>query len=145
MAIDKLKKKITDDATGGVFFVSPAIARAEIAQLTKKAGWLYFHLDCSKITTKSGLLKAIGPAMHFPDYYGENWDAFEECLTDLSWAEGKGTVLLLEHVDGIAKNTDAWETFCEILEDSCDYWAGEDQPLLVVMTGEHLPKGVARL
>jgi hypothetical protein len=32
---------------------------------------------------KEELLVRMGRALGFPDYYGANWDAFDECLRDL--------------------------------------------------------------
>ncbi len=57
-------------------------------------------IDCSKITDKVQLHKALAEALDFPNWYGNNLDALYDCLTDLeedtylellhfpTWAEG---------------------------------------------------------
>lgn len=40
-------------------------------------------LDTRAATDKTGFLSACARDLHFPDYFGGNWDAFEECLRDL--------------------------------------------------------------
>jgi len=37
------------------------------------------------IETKDQLLRELAVQLAFPDYYGGNWDALEECIRDLSW------------------------------------------------------------
>jgi hypothetical protein len=39
------------------------------------------------ITDKEKLLKCIAAGLNFPDYFGCNWDALDECLADLSWLQ----------------------------------------------------------
>ncbi len=34
---------------------------------------------------KAELLERIAAALHFPGWFGHNWDALADCLTDLSW------------------------------------------------------------
>ena len=43
---------------------------------------------------KQALLTAVASALRFPSYFGYNWDAFEECLNDLSWLKERGVVLI---------------------------------------------------
>jgi RNAse (barnase) inhibitor barstar len=38
-----------------------------------------------KTRTLAGLFDEFAAALQFPWYFGENLDAFDECLTDLSW------------------------------------------------------------
>lgn len=38
-----------------------------------------------KATTEPAFFDECAAAWQFPYYFGENWDAFEECLTDLEW------------------------------------------------------------
>ncbi len=37
------------------------------------------------VRSKQKLLGIIAKQLNFPRYFGWNWDAFEECLRDLSW------------------------------------------------------------
>ena len=39
------------------------------------------------ISDKQALLRLISAALQFPEYFGFNWDALDECLADLSWLE----------------------------------------------------------
>lgn len=43
---------------------------------------------------KQQLLCDVAEQLRFPEYYGENWDAFEECLADILPNAGAEVVLL---------------------------------------------------
>lgn len=38
-----------------------------------------------KMRTVAGLFDEMAAALQFPSYFGENWDAFDECLADMDW------------------------------------------------------------
>ena len=42
-----------------------------------------YILDFSNVKYYGEVHKIIKEALDFPDYYGENWDAFWDCLTDM--------------------------------------------------------------
>lgn len=43
-----------------------------------------YIIDFSKVEHYSEMHKVIQEALNFPDYYGQNWDAFWDCLTDMA-------------------------------------------------------------
>jgi hypothetical protein len=45
-----------------------------------------------KATTEPAFFDECAAAWQFPCYFGENWDAFEECLTDLDWLPAEAYV-----------------------------------------------------
>jgi RNAse (barnase) inhibitor barstar len=49
----------------------------------------------TKMRTDQALFDEVSAALQFPDYFGENWAALEECLTDLTWLPAKGYVLFI--------------------------------------------------
>ncbi|WP_341647529.1 barstar family protein [Thauera humireducens] len=43
------------------------------------------RVELADCTDKAGLLRRFAEAFRFPDWFGHNWDALADCLTDLSW------------------------------------------------------------
>ena len=74
--------------------------------------------------------------MHFPAYFGRNWDAFEECVTDLAWAPAPGYVLLYDKMARFANaQPQEWATARSILESSIDNWQKRDVLFYVLLRG----------
>ena len=73
--------------------------------------------------TPANLFDEFARALEFPDYFGHNWDALEECLTDLEWLPAKGYILLVTDAAHVLPNDDTeYETFLEILRDAGEAW-----------------------
>jgi len=49
----------------------------------------------NKSRTKQSLFDEFAAALQFPCYFGENWDAFDECINDLEWLCAEAYVLLI--------------------------------------------------
>lgn len=81
-------------------------------------------LDGRLLQDKTTLLAELGRVLDFPDYYGANWDALEECLADLSWHDG-ALRLLITDADALAD--ELRETLIEIFLQASRAWAVEDR------------------
>jgi hypothetical protein len=70
-----------------------------------------YPLDGRRCRTKAELLAHWAERLKFPIYFGQNWDAFEECLAeflDRDSSEAGGLVLRIEHAaDLLANDRDA--------------------------------------
>lgn len=98
------------------------------------AGWRAFYLDGQAIHDKPSFLSGAAAAMHFPAYFGHNWDAFEECVTDLSWAPAPGYVLLYDHAVNLAVYDPAvWETVYALFDAAVAQWAARDIPFYLLV------------
>ena len=68
------------------------------------------------IRSKTALLQILGAGLRFPDYYGVNWDACEECIRDLSWLQESNVTI--RHTDlPLAGDAAAAKTYLAILND----------------------------
>lgn len=81
-------------------------------------------LDGRQLGDKTSLLAALGQALIFPDYYGGNWDALDECLVDLSWHEGP-LRLLITHADSLPR--DLRDNLIEIFLSAAKQWREVDK------------------
>jgi hypothetical protein len=73
--------------------------------------------------TPANLFAEFARALEFPDYFGHNWDALEECLADLEWLPAMGYILLITDAGDVLPDDEAeYETFLEILCDAGEAW-----------------------
>ncbi|WP_211322387.1 barstar family protein [Paracidovorax anthurii] len=79
------------------------------------------------IGSKTELLAVLASAGHFPEYFGGNWDALEDCLRDLSWISQKEVVIL--HNDLPLQGTPAdCRIYLEVLQTVLADWAEIARP-----------------
>ena len=117
-----------DASLNGVYFVDDEdiepIAEAAIA-----AALCVARLDLADCRDKTDLLQRLADALHFPAWFGHNWDALDDALHDLSWLPASGYVLLFEHADTLRDAAeDDFETLLDILADATDDAADDGLP-----------------
>ena len=88
-------------------FVSGIPAIYLLAVDTSEADNLYLQLSAQnkkavirrvrgkKSKTVDDFFNEVSAALQFPLYFGENWNAFNDCINDLEWLGGEGYVLLV--------------------------------------------------
>ena len=91
--------------------------------LAEDIAWLSAHdyridnFDCAAWQTKQDMLAAFASTLEFPDYFGQNLDALNDCLSDIDVPENSGRVLVFHRYDDFAAKLPevAW-TVLDIIE-----------------------------
>jgi hypothetical protein len=102
----------------------------EILDATRGSALHVAHIDLAGPAGKDALIGRIAKALAFPEWFGANWDALEDCLSDLSWMTAGGFVLLIE---GAAQLPLAERgTLVDILASAAASWAERKRPFFAV-------------
>jgi RNAse (barnase) inhibitor barstar len=110
----------------------PIIAAAQLTRSISASGGRCFCLDGARMTEPQLLMQEFAKQLEFPNYFGHNWDALEDCLADLDWLEKS----LTHYVIWI----DRWERcaspmLLEVLDQAVTLWADSSTPLYVILSG----------
>ena len=123
----KLLQRLQDPARSGVY----RVARPdEVLDATRAGRPRLSRVSLAGATGKKELLARLASALQFPGWFGANWDALEDCLTDLSWLKADGHVLLIEDASGLP--ADDLGVFRDVLSSSAQYWAGRGKVFFAV-------------
>jgi RNAse (barnase) inhibitor barstar len=79
----------------------PEVLERDAAWLVDR-GYRAFKFDCSRWSSAAVALRDLGETLGFPDYYGQNLDAFNDCLSDLEVPIEGGVVIVLRRYDRFA-------------------------------------------
>jgi RNAse (barnase) inhibitor barstar len=135
-AVDALSKLLTESQFCGVY--RPVQGADEIARAAKAAKLSIVKLDLGKLQGKRGFLARVAKAFKFPHAFGRNWDALSDYLTDLSWLDDNGWVVILFNVQGFAaKNQDDFRIAIDVLQTAAEYWRGQAKPFWVFIYGDN--------
>ena len=75
------------------------------------------------MTSARALFNEFAAALQFPCYFGNNWNAFDECIADLEWLPGNGYLLMV--VDGnslLREEPDELAVFSRIMQSAAQEW-----------------------
>lgn len=68
----------------------------------RSAGLTALFVRGRKMRTTQALFDEVAAALQFPYYFGESWNAFHECLSEIDWLPfGDGLVLIVEDADAV--------------------------------------------
>jgi RNAse (barnase) inhibitor barstar len=135
-AVDALNKLLTDAQLSGVY--RPVQGIDEIARAAKAAKLSIVKLDLGKLQGKREFLARVAKAFKFPHAFGRNWDALNDYLTDLSWLDDNGwVVILFNGQDFAAKNQDDFKIAIDVLQTAAEYWRGQGKSFWVFIYGDN--------
>jgi hypothetical protein len=80
--------------------------------------------------SSQSLITVLAELLRFPDYFGMNWDAFEECLRDFHWIQQRRIVILHSQIPRIPESD--LKTYLQILYDTLLFWHARTEHELVI-------------
>jgi hypothetical protein len=88
------------------------------------SGMLFAELDCRRMTTLDELYSEFARILRFPDYFGRNWPAFDECVADLEWLPAPGYIIFLQNAELLlAADPEERGPFFRIIKSAANEWA----------------------
>ena len=127
----RLTTLLREPSRAGVYHL-PTEGRDTVARIAGDLGFAFVRADLDGCADKPEFLRRVAAALHFPAWFGHNWDALSDCLTDLSWMEANGYVVVLEHLDRfrLAAETD-FVTALDVFEEAARSWAEDGIPMWI--------------
>jgi len=90
----------------------------------------------TRVESKRVLMNAVAEGIRFPDYFGGNWDAFEECIRDLTWIP-PGPIVLFHSDIPLQNDLANAKTYLAILSGAVDKMStSPDRKLIVTFPEE---------
>ncbi|MEV8319740.1 barstar family protein [Streptomyces sp. NPDC059900] len=96
---------------------------APVLAAVRAAGLNAVSLDLGGVSDKAAFMERCARALSLPDWFGRNWDALADCLTDLAGVPGSPGRLLV--VTGWQEYAEAaprdWIVAQEVFTDAVEY------------------------
>ena len=128
--MSKLLQRLSDASKSGVY---RAPRTDDILDATQGSALRVARIGLAGAAGREAMMERVARALEFPAWFGGNWDALEDCLTDLSWSTASGHVLLIEDANELSG--DERGVFIEILASAAVWWAERKRPFFAVFVG----------
>lgn len=90
------------------------------------------------VRDKAAFMERCARAFRLPDWFGRNWDALADCLTDPSWTPGvRGRLVVSGWQEFAEAAPGEWEMARQVFADAVAHWRGVPgaRPELVLAPG----------
>jgi RNAse (barnase) inhibitor barstar len=101
----------------------------------ERAGWRVFWLDGHGVHDKQALLDRCVEEFLLPSYFGRNWDALQDSLTDLSWVPANsGYLVVYDRWRELADaDPEAHRTLLDVFGAAVESWRNTPTPMAVFL------------
>lgn len=132
-----------DHSRAGLYHL-PATRRDDLPRLVAKANQTLLQADVGTCKDVFETLRELGKAFKFPTWYGVNFDALHDCLSDPEWQPAKGLVLQISGLETLRTgNPEAFSTLIDVLHSAVMTRSAGKHPLWILLTSP--TPGVANL
>jgi RNAse (barnase) inhibitor barstar len=123
-------KKLLDKNGPPVSFVACPEADIDnfVRTLPQRTSTVVRIVRGTRCLTAQALFQEWAAALQFPSYFGHNWDAFEDCLTDLDWLPAKNYLFFITNANSILRDSShELNMFLDILNKAEASWKHPDE------------------
>ncbi len=136
----KLGERLSDPARSGVYRSTRLEALEDAVRGTRLN---YTRISLAGVEDRESMLAALSRELAFPAWFGGNWDALEDCLSDLSWIEAAGHLIVFEDFQAVL--TDELGVLIDVLSSAAEFWAAQKRPFFAVFLDPERSLGLADL
>lgn len=130
----KLLERLKDPSRSGVYRVR---SDTPVLDALREGGLSAEKIVLKGAATKAELLERIARTLEFPEWFGGNWDALEDCLTEV-----RG-YLLFHDYQGIA--ADDLGVLLDVLASSAEFRAEQGEPWFAIFVDPDGSLGIDNL
>ncbi len=133
----KLAKIINENIVSGVYILDLETPLDQVMEVSNQMGLDTYLLKGENIRDKDSLLTSIGELFKFPDYFGRNWDALEECLSDMFFdKELKGVTLIYDRAEVLFESSpNDFQEFINMLIEITQICETQEDSFVVLLKG----------
>lgn len=119
----------------GIYHLA-ATRRVAIEAAARQLRFNHWHLAIAPGQTTGSVLEEIGKLLHLPEWYGANFDALNDCLSDPECLPGKGHILMLAGSDHLhAGDPDGFATLLDVFGAAANALREAGIPLWILLDG----------
>ncbi|NTV72246.1 MAG: barstar family protein [Azonexaceae bacterium] len=120
-------------SASGVYHLATT-QQVTIETAARHANLCVLKADIAKQASTQDVLLQLGTALGFPDWYGANFDALFDCLTDADWHPAKGHVLFINGITRLRASQPAdFATLIEVLQAAAEDRRQTNAPFWVLI------------
>jgi hypothetical protein len=126
-------------APNGLYRWTPRAESAQHTALFRLKRVQVFRVHGERVHDKRRFLAAWVQAMRLPRWFGMNWDAAADSLTDFDWQPGSAHALLCSKLGGFAQRSPVdFATALAVMEDAARFWEERDVQFWVLIECDRL-------
>ena len=97
-----------------------------LAWIPARPEWNILRVRGERSADKQRFFGELAAVLQFPYYFGENWDAAWECITDLYWLSGSGFLIIFDSAQFLLSDSDHdFRILLQVLTDAQDRWRSQ--------------------